>query len=183
MDSDNLQGKKVVMVVAPADFRDEELEEPRRILAAHGADVTVASTTIDPVRGMLGATVSPDALLNTVRVDDFDAVVFVGGRGARSYFANDTALEVARQFATAGKLVGAICIAPVILANAGLLEGRNAAVFGSEETALRGRGALVSRAPVAVDGNIVTAEGPEAATQFGEALASELASGTGGSGE
>ncbi len=71
--------KKVLMVIAPDQFRDEEYLEPRRILEVRGCAVTVASTSIEPATGMLGAVVKPDTTIDKVKAADFDAVVFVGG--------------------------------------------------------------------------------------------------------
>ena len=59
----NLEGKRVVMVVAQRDFRDEELLEPKALLEKAGARVTVASSSLVPATGELGAKVTPDVLL------------------------------------------------------------------------------------------------------------------------
>ena len=77
----------------------------------------------------------------------------------------------------AGKPVGAICIAPCILAKAGVLKGRRATVFPGKEYTdiLREGGATVVRAAVVEDGLLVTANGPNAAARFGDALIRALA--------
>jgi len=74
-----------------------------------------------------------------------------------------------------GKVIGAICIAPVTLANAGLLKGRKATVWASEKARIETKGAIYTGADVQVDDNIVTANGPNAAKAFGEALLKLLA--------
>jgi len=71
-------------------------------------------------------------------------------------------------------VVGAICIAPGILARAGILKGRKATVFPSEIEALKRNGAFYTALPVVIDGRIVTASGPEAAEEFGKALVKTL---------
>ena len=70
----------------------------------------------------------------------------------------------------AGKLVGAICIAPRILSEAGILNGKKATVYSSEAGVLRANGAIYTGKDVEVDGKIVTASGPHAAEQFGNTL-------------
>ncbi len=67
-------------------------------------------------------------------------------------------------------MLGAICIAPSILARAGLLDGIRATAFPSQEADLRAHGAFWTPDAVAVDGRIVTANGPHSAEQFGESM-------------
>lgn len=166
--------KKVLMVIAPDGFRDEEYKEPRRILESKGCAVTVASTHTRPAKGMLGLMVTPDATLEQVRAADFDLVVFVGGYGAEAYYDDPQAHRLASDAAKAGRPLGAICVAPTILANAGLLHGKQATVWESQAKALIAKGATYTKAPVQRDGSIVTADGPTSAAQFGEELARVL---------
>jgi protease I len=73
------------------------------------------------------------------------------------------------------KIVGAICIAPVTLANAGILTGKKATVFESETKKLKDKGANCTRKNVERDGKTITANGPKAAKEFGETIAKALA--------
>jgi len=170
-----LDGKKVVMVIASDKFRDEELKEPKEFLEKLGAKVTVASTTLERVTGMLGAMAKPEILLDNVEAADYDAVVFIGGFGAQQYFQDPTAHALAQDAARQGKVLGAICIAPALLANAGLLNGKTATCYESEAETLKKNGANYTGKPVEVDGKIVTGNGPDAAKEFGQALAKVLA--------
>ena len=171
-----LKGKKVLMVIAKSKFRDEEYAEPRKALESEGASITVASSSLAESDGMLGMKVKPDILLSDAKESEFDGIVFVGGGGAKEYFDSPVAHQLAKAFLGHGKLTSAICIAPATLANAGLLKGRKATAFPSSEGALRSHGAVVTGEPVAVDGTIVTAVGPEAAKQFGKKLVDVLSS-------
>ena len=166
--------KKVLMIIAPDNFRDEELREPRGILEAKGCEVTVASTHTRESKGMYGMTVTPDTTLDKVRAEDFDAVLFVGGYGAEAYYTDSQAHALATATAKAGKPLGAICIAPTILANAGLLKGKTATVWESQSKALIAGGANYTAKPVERDGLIITADGPDSATKFGEEIARAL---------
>lgn len=169
-----IQGKNILMVIAAGKFRDEELFHTRAAIEQSGGKVTIASTTLEPVIGMLGAKVNADILLSKADVSQYDAIVFVGGIGAQQYFNDMTAHSLARKAIEKGKVVAAICIAPSILANAGLLQGKNATVFPSEKNNLLRSGAKYTAEPVTIDGNIITAEGPTAAKKFGEAIALRL---------
>ena len=88
----DLSGKNIVMVVAPDNFRDEELLEPKGVFEDYGANVVVASKGVNTAKGMLGAIVDIDVDLADVSVDECDAVVFVGGSGASVYFDDPLAI-------------------------------------------------------------------------------------------
>ena len=162
---------KVLMIIAQRNFRDEELFYTKEELESSGNSVVIASTKIDTAIGMLGGNVKPNMTMDNVNVDDYDAVVFVGGTGSSIYFNNQKAHEIARTANEKGKIVGAICIAPSTLANAGLLKGKKATSYPSEERNLRSKGANYTGKPVEKDGNIITADGPRSAREFGRMIA------------
>ena len=162
--------KKMVFVVAPEVFRDEEYIEPKTILEDAGIEVTTASTVVGEIYGKIKIKAQSQMLAKDIKVDDFDGIFFVGGGGAAVYFEDETVHDIARQFYAKGKLVSAICIAPVILANAGLLQNKKATVFPSGADILIQNGANYTGNSVEVDGNIVTGNGPEAAKEFVEIL-------------
>ena len=169
-----LTGKKVVMVIASSNFRDEEFQEPFTVLQSRGVQVTVASSSLAPARGMLGATLKPDVLLDSVNAADYDAVIFVGGLGASEYFNSPSAHKLALDAASATKVIGAICIASSILANAGVLKGRQATSYPSESANLKAKGARFTGATVTRDGKIVTADGPRSARAFANRIVEAL---------
>ena len=170
----DLTGKSVLMIIAHENFRDEEFEEPYKILTGANANVTVASSSISEARGMLGKTVKPDTTIDKINVNDFDAIIFVGGSGASQYFDDNTALNIAKEGYARGKIVSAICIAPSILANAGILDGKKVTSFPSEQSNLESHGAIYTGNGVEVDGRIITANGPVSAKRFGEEIKKAL---------
>lgn len=165
-----LNGKKVLMIVAAEGFQDEEFGQPCNLLAKLGATVKLACSRKGTAKGIFGRQVTPDFLVGECKADDYDAVVFIGGPGATEYFNNSAAHALARDAVSKGKVLGAICIAPVTLANAGVLKGKKATAFPSEHDQLVSQGALFVRQNVVVDGKIVTASGPQAAREFAETL-------------
>ncbi len=169
-----ITGKRVVMVIASKGFRDEELSEPKLVIEKAGAKVVVASSSLNTATGMRGKKVKPDVLLKDVKADDFDAVIFVGGAGASEYWDDATAHSLAKDAVQKGKLVCAICIAPVTLANAGILEGKKATVWKSEASKLEAKGAKYTGKDVQVDGKIITANGPPASVAFGREIVKAL---------
>lgn len=164
--------KRIAMLIAQDDFRDEEYLEPHRILVEAGFDVTTASRTAGQCTGKLGTVVEAGASLTQITQQKWDMVVLVGGGGAAGYFDDPEAHILARETYEGGGVVGAICIAPSILARAGLLNGVAATAFPSQEEDLKAHGAVWSDEPVVRSGRIVTANGPAAGTEFGNTLVS-----------
>lgn len=164
----------VLLVIAPDQFRDEEYAHPKEVLESRGAKVVTGSVAPGPCRGKLGMLATADVAISELDVRELDAVVFVGGAGSSVFFEDATALELAKAMANDGKLIAAICIAPTILANAGLLQEKRATAFPDAREALESGGAVYTGAAVEVDGSVITANGPEAAHDFGVAIADYL---------
>ena len=171
----SLAGKRVVMIIAPQEFRDEELIEPQEVLYDRGAEVKVASKSLETAKGMLGAQVKPDMLVSDVKPANWDAIILVGGGGSSVYWNDSLVHSMLKEAVKQDKIVGAICIAPVTLANAGILSGKKATVYSSETQKLKDKGAECTGNDVERDGNLITASGPKAAKGFGEAIAGALA--------
>ena len=155
------------MIIAEKTFRDEEYKVPKEVLEHEGFKVVTASTTTGTAVGKLGMEVTPDKHIDAIEAADFDAVIFVGGGGASQYFHDATAHRLARDTVAKGKLLAAICIAPVILANAELLKGKRATVFPDGAVTLQEKGADYTAKSVEIDGSIITGNGPDAAEEFG----------------
>jgi len=175
MEEGKIEGKKILMIVASKNFRDEEYFIPFEVFQKEGAKVTTASSVKGEVIGVEGGEARSSMTLNEVEVKNFDAVVFVGGSGASEYFDDNEAHRIAQEAVDREKVLGAICIAPVILARSGVLRGRNATVWSSvadksgvEE--LKVGGCSVSNRRVVRDGKIVTADGPAVAKEFAQAI-------------
>ena len=166
---------RVLMIVAPERFRDEELFDTQAELMQAGHRTSVASTRTGLCPGARGGQVVAELALDQVHCSDYAAVVFVGGGGSKLLFHQADAWRIAREMAQDGKIVAAICLAPVILANAGVLNGRQATVAGTEAATIAAQGAHYTGPGVTVDENIVTANGPKSSRQFGRSIAQLLA--------
>ena len=165
--------RRILYVIAPERFRDEELAAPKRALESAGHQVRVASTRAGEAVGMLGARVVPDVTIAQAKEADVDALVIAGGAGAPTHLWDCAPLlSLIRNLHADGKPLGAICLAPPVLARAGALAGRRATTFPTDRAIaeLKRGGATYVREPVVRDGTIITASGPEAAEAFGAAL-------------
>lgn len=162
----------VIFIIAPENFRDEELQIPCKILKKAGHECKTASITKGICKGMLGARVIPDLTIEEINSDEFDAVVVVGGSGSPKLREYDEVLDVLRDFRDKGKIIGAICLAPMVLSKAGILVGKRVTVFRtpqSEDAVKKGGGKLADE-NVVVDGKLITGNGPGAAEEFGKRL-------------
>lgn len=166
--------KKVVMVIAHENFRDEELLEPKAVLEQNSIEVKVASSELSTARGKLGAKVEPDILFKDINLADFDALVFIGGPGSVEYWDDPLAHKLLQDAILSGKVVAGICAAAVTLAKSGILKGKRATVFSGDSQELINSGVNYTAAPLERDGNIITADGPKAARVFGEEIVKAL---------
>lgn len=163
---------KALFIIAPENFKDEEYFTPKSVLEANNIEVVTASLETEAT-SVGGKKQRADILLDQATTD-YDAIVFIGGAGASVYFDNPKAHSLAKEFNNQGKIVAAICIAPSTLANAGVLEGKKATVFPSEKDNLEDKGTTYTGDDVTVDGNIITANGPAAAEEFGNKIVEKL---------
>lgn len=164
-----------LLVIAQNCYQDVELAGTRNALLAAGFEVTIASTEEGTCVGKFGGTEEALLAIRDVDASSYDVLAFIGGPGAHALADDPEAILLAKTRHDSGKLLGAICIAPMILAAAGVLENKHASVWddgkGTQERFLTERGAIVAKDPVTVDGLIITANGPDAAEEFGRTLA------------
>ena len=174
-----LVGKKIAMVIAFRDFRDIEYFIPRNILFSAGAQITTCSTEKGIAVGADGGEVQVNLEASELQVAKFDAIVFIGGSGMGKNLDNEVLHQIAQETVAQNKVLGAICVAPALLAKAGVLNGKKATVWSnpldkSAVKMLKEGGAQYQDESVVIDGQIITASGPPAAKQFGEALTTLL---------
>lgn len=162
------------MIIAANGFRDEEYAEPKEVLENNGVKVITASTVLGIAKGKLGMTTKVDITLKDIKVEDYDAIIYIGGPGSYNYFDDPIAHKIAKESLEKNKILAAICAAPSIFANAGLLKGKTATCFPGEAENLKSKGASYTGSRLEIDGNIITADGPESAKIFGEAIFNKL---------
>jgi protease I len=164
-----------VLIIATDGFEEWELFGPRQILQDRGAEVVLASLSLDPIQATVhdepGKTIKPDLTVDDVNVDDFDALILPGGvRNPDQLRLHGNVIALVRLFAEQGKPIGAICHGPWLLVEADLLRGRTATSWPSIRTDLRNAGAIVVDEAAVNDGNIVTSRKPDDVEPFTNAL-------------
>jgi len=170
-----LENKKIAIVIAFRDFRDAEYFVPKEILEKAGVKIITVSTKLGMSIGADGGDTEVDLLVKNLNVANFDAVVFIGGPGCLQYLDNENSYKVARETIEKNKILGSICVSPVILAKAGVLKEKRATVWSSPldrgpVKILKENGVIYEDKDVVVDGKIITANGPGAAEEFGQKL-------------
>lgn len=149
----------VLIFVSQRLFDDEVfLAVTRQLELAQMAYVVVSRDTA-PAVGMEQTVLNPEVRLQDVRASDFSAFVLVGGSGIAIFWRDSLLHEKLREFTAAERIIGAVGIASICLANAGILKGLRATTIPEREAVsmLRAGEARYLPNPVVTDGNIITA--------------------------
>lgn len=163
---------KTALVILAEGFEEIEAVAVIDILRRADVSCTVASQYDGKfVTGKTGIQLVADELLADVAPQDFDLVVLPGGPGCRHLKKDATVLDLIRRQAAEKRLLAAICAAPTVLLQAGLLKGRKHTAHHSVAAELPD---LVPDKPVVRDGNIITSRGAGTAVEFGLALVQAL---------
>lgn len=135
--------------------------------------VTIAVGGKRQLAGSHGIHVVADAVYEDIDFEKMDGIVLPGGMpGTLNLKGHAGVVSEVQRFAKDGRLVGAICAAPIVLGFAGVLEGKCATCYPGNEKELTG--ALVQTKAVVRDGNLITSRGMGTAIPFALALTAYL---------
>ena len=163
-----------ILVVLASGFEETEAVAPTDIWKRLGFDVTIAGLEDMQVTGAHGIIIQADALFDEVCQLDYDAVFLPGGMPGSTILRDDERVcSLVKSMADNGKVVSAICAAPMVLSKCGVLAGRKFTMYPGMSDFLASEDAPVSDSAVA-DGNIVTGKGPGAVFDFASAVAKTL---------
>lgn len=165
--------KKAVIFLANG-FEDIEALATVDILRRGGVDVTIAGVTGEIVTSSHNLKVVADKLADDIKAADYDAVICPGGMpGATNLRDSQKVLDTIKEAYNAGKIVAAICAAPMVLEKAGVLQGKNFTMYpGMENYAPSGN--YKNNVYVVQDGSVITGAGPAATFEFALTLVSNL---------
>lgn len=176
--------KKVLIIIAPRNFRDEELTEPIHYLEKNGISFDVVSSLKGLAIGMLGGKMLIEKTISEINeegISEYSGILIVGGGGSAEYLWNNSSLiHLVQKFDSEEKVISAICLSPAVLARAGVLKDKVATIWNDDQAIeeIRKGGGTFKSEPIIVDGRIITANGPLAAGGFGEKVAKAILSST-----
>lgn len=161
-----------VLVILPEGFEEIEAITPIDLLRRAGAEVTIAALGTTPhVTGRCNITMHADTTLAEAGSKTYDMLFLPGGPGVLNLRGDMRVRELVQQQATAGRWLAAICAAPTVLYDAGLLEGRRYTAHFSVAKQLP---TALAEERVVVDDKIITSRGAGTALDFGLVLVERL---------
>ncbi len=174
--------KKVLFILMPENYQDFEFNVPYQILHAKGVTIDVAGLKAGVAKGKLGGSFTPNLLLSDLNKSDFDkydAVIIPGGPGSVEYLWDNKKLQdVVQYFNSKGKIVAAICYAVILPVQSGILKGKKATVFPTDEAKAILKNCevdFVDKGCVVLPGDkIITAQGPKFANDFANEIVKML---------
>lgn len=185
-----LNGKRIAVLAADG-FEEIELTGPVWYLKALGAKVDIVAPKFNPAPARYGLStpemakdhimaiqylnpvgwLKVDRTADQIKVDEYDAIFIPGGAWNPDNLRYDKdVIRFVQEFNKAGKLIAAICHAPVVLASADILKGRKLTGYWNIQSDLTNAGGQVLEQPVVVDGNLITSRHPIDVADFSIAL-------------
>lgn len=168
-----------VMILATDGFEQSELEQPRANLEKAGYETVVVSLDDGEITGWdekdWGNKVKVDLTVDEAEAGEFDALLLPGGQINPDVLRlNEKVIQLVRDFDAQGKPIAAICHAPWLLVEAGIVDGKTVTSWPSVRTDLRNAGGNVVDQEAAVDGNLITSRNPDDIPAFSDALIAAL---------
>jgi protease I len=173
----NNHKKHIALVIAFRNFQSQEYEQTKQELSHNGFSVTIVSTKVGLAKAGDGSIAKVEKAIDKLKIADYDAIILIGGQGAHSELDKESIYSIIRNAYNQGKVIGAICYSPRILAKAGLLKDKKATGWNEDnklESIFHTYGVLYTPEPVVIDSRIITADGPKSAKQFGKAIGNLL---------
>jgi len=165
-----LNNKNILIILPAKDFNSEEFILIKQTFEKNSFKVFISSDAYALCQGDNGMKVKADVSIFNIHASNFLAVIFIGGDGVRKYWDNKSYHKIANSFAQSGKVVAAICAAPIILQRAGLLNNKSAVCYLSDRKELEKGGTKYLDASVVTEGKIVTGQSSSNTVEFSEII-------------
>ena len=162
--------RSLLLILPAENFNEEEYLTTKRILEISGFKLFIASDANVLCVGKNGLKVRADVSFFNMNENNFAGIVFIGGSGVKKYWDKENLYKIAKKFYVKKKLVAAICSAPVILARAGLLEGKDATCYPEDRREMEKCGINYIYQPVVIQKNIITAQDSSSSCDFANAV-------------
>jgi putative intracellular protease/amidase len=165
-----MRRKKIILLIAHRGYQPIEYGLTKKILSQESSfEVLTASNKPGNAEAIDSSTTLVDLTIDQIDPNGIDALFLIGGAGALAALDSKSVYTILQQMLALKKPFGAICIAPRILAKAGVLGGKKATGWDGDHLLndiFHEHAVTYSHDPVTVDGSIVTASGPEVADKF-----------------
>lgn len=166
--------KKVLLLLHPG-FEEIEAVTSIDLLRRAGIEVTAASVTTElKVKGGRGVSIMADVLLADCADLAYDMLLLPGGPGVSALRKHPEVLELVRKFHGENRFIAAICAAPLVLLDAGIVADRSLTSFPGEEEALKPKVKAYLRERVVRDGKLITSRAAGTSEEFALALIAVL---------
>jgi protein deglycase len=160
---------KMIMPLSDG-FEEIEALSVTSVLRGNGIGVDIVGISGSTITSGSGTRVLADRKMTDVRKEDYSGIIIPGGKGCDGLQKSRAVLDLIAEFYKSGKLVAGICLGPVVLAKAGILEDRRAVVYPGMEKEIP----FPRSERVMVDGNVITSQGPAMSLEFALAIVEYL---------
>ncbi|QOV12633.1 DJ-1/PfpI family protein [Viridibacillus arvi] len=168
---------KILLIIPPERFNEDELFQPKEALEHAGIEVTIASTKKGEITGDYQGKTNAEEIFSEVSATNYDALAVIGGSGTNDYlWGNQELLSYLKQAHEQNVLVTGICAGAVTVAKTGLLTGRKATCYplDVQKNELKNLNVEYVEQHVVVHDDIITGDGPDGAKEFGKSLVEAL---------
>ncbi|MCH8033385.1 MAG: DJ-1/PfpI family protein [Bacteroidetes bacterium] len=160
----------ILIFLSANSFSEEEYSIIRKVFIKASKRIFITSDSQTVCNGDNNMKVKADTDLYNVNDKNFSAIVLIGGKGSKDYWDNEQLHNIVKNFKHAGKIVAAICEAPIILARAGLLSKIPATCWSEDKNELIKLGINYNDRSVIAEKGVLTSNGPRSAEQFAETV-------------
>lgn len=171
-----MNSRKILMVIAHNNFRDEEFLIPKEIFENNNYNVDIVSDRKCISTGKLGYQINIKKSFEDIqnKIDEYCCISITGGNGSKDFlWENKILRNIIIDFYNKNKIIAAICISPIIFAKANLLKNKRVTFYKNDKEAyeiMKQSQCIIENEDVVVDGNIITSNGPESSRIYGNKI-------------